>query len=93
MLKINIFFFFIFSLVDAQSKSFSSLSKYEARKQATEYYKDYKSKIIKKRSKEMEDYLIKIDSLEMKFELKFFGKKPKSGWSLYFSLHGGGGVS
>ena len=28
--------------------------------------------------------------MKMKFELKFYGKKPKEGWSLYFSLHGGG---
>ena len=34
--------------------------------------------------------LIKFDSLEMKFDLKYFGEKPTGGWNLYFSLHGGG---
>jgi predicted esterase len=30
--------------------------------------------------------------LEMPFFYKTFGKKPKDGWSLYISLHGGGGA-
>ena len=28
----------------------------------------------------------------MKFDFKYFGEKPINGWSLYLSLHGGGGV-
>ena len=40
----------------------------------------------------MQDQLIKIGENEMKFDLSFFGSEPETGWSLYFSLHGGGGV-
>ena len=83
----------MFSLAAAQTKNSFPLNKYEAKKQAKKYYNDFKSKILKIRSKEMEDYLITIDNLELKFDFKFFGEKPKSGWSLYFSLHGGGGVA
>ena len=28
----------------------------------------------------------------MKFDFKYFGEKPINGWSMYLSLHGGGGV-
>ena len=38
----------------------------------------------------MDSRLITINGVKMKFELKFYGKKPKEGWSLYFSLHGRG---
>ena len=93
MIKKNIVFFLMFSLAAAQTKNSFPLNKYEAKKQAKKYYNDFKSKILKIRSKEMEDYLITIDNLELKFDFKFFGEKPKSGWSLYFSLHGGGGVA
>ena len=40
----------------------------------------------------MKNLLIKEDKLEMPFFYKSFGKKPKDGWSLYISLHGGGGA-
>jgi len=29
----------------------------------------------------------------MKFEYKIFGQKPEQGWSLYISMHGGGGTT
>ena len=45
---------------------------------------------MKERQKEMDLRQITVDGMKMKFELKFYGKKPKEGWSLYFSLHGGG---
>ena len=49
--------------------------------------------IRKERSDEVKNRLIKEDNLEMPFFFKTFGQKPKDGWSLYISLHGGGGVS
>ncbi len=49
--------------------------------------------IIKKdRADELKARLIKEDKLEMPFFTKTFGKKPKDGWSLWISLHGGGGA-
>jgi hypothetical protein len=48
--------------------------------------------VKKDRAAEVKDRLIKEDKLEMPFSFKTFGKKPKDGWSLYISLHGGGGA-
>lgn len=42
--------------------------------------------------KEMSKGVINIDDLEMNFFFKTFGEKPKNGWSLYISMHGGGQV-
>jgi len=44
------------------------------------------------REREMSNQIIEIDSLQMKFFYKIFGKKPPNGRSLYISLHGGGGT-
>ena len=51
---------------------------------------ELEAEIKAKRKKEMESRVITVNGFKMKFELKFYGKKPKEGWSLYFSLHGGG---
>jgi poly(3-hydroxybutyrate) depolymerase len=48
--------------------------------------------IKKERAEEVKHRLIKEDKLEMPFAYKTFGEKPKDGWSLYISLHGGGGA-
>ena len=42
---------------------------------------------------EIEDGIIKIGDLELKYDLQYFGENPINGWSLYFSLRGGGGVA
>ena len=36
--------------------------------------------------------VLKDGKLEMPFFYKTFGKKPAAGWSLWISLHGGGGA-
>lgn len=48
--------------------------------------------IKKDRAAEVKDKVLKEDKLEMPFSFKTFGKKPKGGWSLWISLHGGGGA-
>ncbi|MCU0702470.1 MAG: hypothetical protein MUF18_00575 [Fimbriiglobus sp.] len=48
--------------------------------------------IKKDRADEVKAKVLKDDKLEMPFEYKTFGKKPKGGWSLWISLHGGGGA-
>ena len=49
--------------------------------------------IIKKdRAEEVKDRVLKEDKLEMPFAFKTFGEKPKTGRSLWISLHGGGGA-
>ena len=70
--------------------STGALSRHEAKAQTEKLLDEYRSEVIAERKTEMNAKLIKVDSLEMKFDLKFFGEKPKEGWNLYFSLHGGG---
>ena len=70
----------------------NSLSRSEAKSLKEKLYEDHKKNVLSNRSKEMQDQLIKIGENEMKFDLSFFGPEPETGWSLYFSLHGGGGV-
>ena len=88
-------FYYNEKLVSKNEKktSHSSLSRSDANKQKEKLFNEYRSSILFKRLNEMEDYLIRINDKEMKFALKFFGAKPKTGWSLYFSLHGGGSVA
>lgn len=52
------------------------------------------TEIIKKdRAEEVKARVLKDDKLEMPFFFKTFGtKKPKDGWSLWISMHGGGGA-
>ena len=48
--------------------------------------------ILRDRDAEMERRSIELDKLTMPFWFKVFGEKPKTGRSLYISLHGGGGA-
>mgnify|MGYP001161037505 FL=1 len=65
----------------------------EANNLAEKLFKSYTSDLKVKRFNEINDKVIKIKDLELKYEIKTFGKKPLNGWELYFSLHGGGGVA
>ena len=69
----------------------NSLSKLESQRVEKKLYTDFKNSILLKRDSEMKARLIKINNREIKFDIKFFGKKSEQGWSLFFSLHGGGG--
>ena len=69
----------------------NSLSKLESQRVEKKLYTDFKKSILLKRDSEMKARLIKINNREIKFDIKFFGNKSEQGWSLFFSLHGGGG--
>ena len=87
------FIFFTFSSCKSKNRNIpvqSRLSKSEAIIHAKKSFNNFKSELMKERQKEMDLRQITVDGVKMKFELKFYGKKPKEGWSLYFSLHGGG---
>jgi poly(3-hydroxybutyrate) depolymerase len=87
------FIFFTISSCNGENRNIpvqSRLSKSEAIIHAKKSFNNFKSELIKERQKEMDLRQITVDGVKMKFELKFYGKKPKEGWSLYFSLHGGG---
>ena len=87
------FIFFTFSSCNSKNRNItiqSRLSKSEAIIHAKKSFNNFKSELMEERQKEMDLRQITVDGVKMKFELKFYGKKPKEGWSLYFSLHGGG---
>ena len=72
------------------SPSKTGLSESETNIYIKNAFDDLEAEIISNRKKEMDSRVITVNGVKMKFELKFYGKKPKEGWSLYFSLHGGG---
>jgi poly(3-hydroxybutyrate) depolymerase len=45
------------------------------------------------RSEEMKQKVVTMGDLSMPFFYRKFGSKPKRGWSLFISMHGGGGVA
>lgn len=68
------------------------LSKKDAEKVLEQLTKDYQENIKANRAEEMKNGEIAEGDLKMKFVYKTFGDKPKSGRSLYISMHGGGGA-
>jgi hypothetical protein len=96
LLKVSIFFialsfFYFFNPVNKSSQKFLSL--YEAEKIEKNIYNDFKKEIIVTRSEEMEDQVIRLKDKKIKFDIKHFGKRGENGWSLFISLHGGGGTT
>ena len=88
-------FLIFFTIASCNSKNKnnpaqSRLSKSEAIIHAKNSFNNFKSELMKERQKEMDLRQITVDGMKMKFDFQYFGKKPKEGWSLYFSLHGGG---
>ena len=80
---------------DETSMQLKKINKAEAKKLVKRIWKKKKAELAKSRKKEMEAKLIKLDAypdLEMKYDFKTFGKKPKGGHSLFISMHGGGGT-
>ena len=71
----------------------ASLSKVEAAAARDAVWKQHVATIKKDRAAEVQDKLIKEDKLEMPWLIKTFGEKPKTGRSLFLSLHGGGGTT
>jgi poly(3-hydroxybutyrate) depolymerase len=45
------------------------------------------------RQKEWDDQSITLDGKTLRWKHKTFGTKPRDGWNLYLSLHGGGGTA
>ncbi len=76
-----------------QSFAQEGISNAEARRARTLLWQDHVAIIKAARAKEMKDKVIQLGNKQMKFTTKIFGKKPKSGRSLYISLHGGGGTT
>ena len=96
LLKVSIVFialsfFYFFKPVNKSSQNFLSLS--EAEIIEKNIYNDFKKEIIVTRSGEMEDRVIELKDKKIKFDIKHFGEQGEDGWSLFISLHGGGGTT
>ena len=70
----------------------AGLSKEEARNYQESLWEKHNVTIRKERAAEMKKKVIRIGDHSMRFESKRYGKKPKDGWNLYISMHGGGGA-
>ena len=84
-------FFYFFKSVNKTYQNFLNLS--EAEKIEKNIYNDFKKEILELRSEEMEYQVIKLKDKKIKFDIKHFGEQGKDGWSLFISLHGGGGTT
>ena len=69
------------------------LSKAQAKQASDILLKDFRDRLADQRKQEWTDKVIRLDNLEMKFDYRVFGKKPKSGRRLFISMHGGGGTA
>ena len=66
------------------------LSKAEADQAKRLLWDDHVTSIKETRTQEWKDKAITIGSHTLKLLTKTFGEKPKSGWNLFISMHGGG---
>lgn len=82
------------SIPDVAAKPFASvaLTKEDAAAARELLWKAHAKAIEKDRAGEVRDKLLKDGKQEMPYFVKSFGKKPAAGWSLWISLHGGGGA-
>jgi hypothetical protein len=55
-------------------------------------WEEHMRRIRESRAEEMKERKLREGELEMPFDYKVFGEKPKTGRSLFISLHGGGGA-
>ena len=78
-----------FSSLPVASKSISNA---EALAIKTLLWEDHKKQVEAEHTKEWKDKEITIGEHSMRFDYKVFGEKPKTGRSLFISMHGGGGA-
>lgn len=69
------------------------LSQAQAKAASAILIKDFRKQLKNQRKKEWTEKVIRLDELEMKFDYRVFGKKPKTGRRLFISMHGGGGTA
>ena len=71
----------------------AALTKADTAKARKQLWADHVTAIRKDRAAEMKARVLSHGKLKMPFHYHIYGKKPKSGRSLYISLHGGGGTT
>lgn len=68
------------------------LTKAQAAEARALLWEDHAAQVRATRQKEWDAQSITIDGKTLKWKHRHFGTKPKDGWNLYLSLHGGGGA-
>ena len=68
------------------------LTKSQAKDAERFLWEDHVRHIRAARAEEMASRVLKYNGVEMPFAFKTFGEQPSAGWSLFISLHGGGGA-
>ncbi|MDB5300296.1 MAG: hypothetical protein JWO87_1959, partial [Phycisphaerales bacterium] len=68
----------------------ASLTKEQAGQAKQLLWDDHLADLRATREKEWKDEAITVSDHTLRFKHRQFGEKPKDGWSLYISMHGGG---
>jgi predicted esterase len=79
--------------INEQSFASQELSKDDAIEAAGLIHDHFSQKLKAEYSDQWNDSTLVIGNRELKFKYRKFGEKPPGGWSLYISMHGGGGTS
>jgi poly(3-hydroxybutyrate) depolymerase len=79
--------------LDGEDFAQAPLTKDDAAAARKLLWQDHATRIRNTRAAEMKERRLRDGDLEMPFFWKTFGEKPETGWSLYISLHGGGGTT
>ena len=69
------------------------LSREDASMLRAQIVEEWKSSVRRELAEAQQEFTIRKDSLQMKFDAQIFGEKPADGRSMWISLHGGGGTT
>jgi len=69
-----------------------ALTEKQARRAADRLRGDHAEQVRRTHAKDFEARIVRHGEIEMPYEYKVFGKKPRGGRSLWISMHGGGGA-
>ena len=81
------------SKITGQPFAQKSLTEEEADSAVQMIHQFLNKELKEKYAGQWQDSTLKIGDRELKFRYKKFGEKPAKGWSLYISMHGGGGTT
>jgi len=81
------------SSLDVQPFAHKELSKEDAIEAAALIHDHLNQKLKVEYSDQWNEGTLALGNKELKFQYKKFGEKPAGGWSLYISMHGGGGTT
>lgn len=87
------------SLEEILTKSLDSIANlndeisFEESELATQLIQEFLTTDLKEKYEtQWKNKTLELDDYKLKFKYKKFGEKPPNGWSLYISMHGGGGA-